>query len=117
MTKRYLLGKHGERLARAYFLQQGFQVLHENYRFGHYEIDLIVKKDDLLVFVEVKTRSSIRYGFPEETLSEKQEERIRKTADQFIYASDWQGRIRFDVISILMRNNGTELRHFPDALY
>lgn len=117
MTKRHLLGKRGEKLAKAYFLNQRFEIVCENYRYRRFEIDLIVKKGGLLVFVEVKTRTSIRFGYPEETLSVQQENRIRKAAEEYIFTSGWQGKIRFDIISIVVRKNRAVLRHFVDALY
>ncbi|MEJ2004237.1 MAG: YraN family protein [Cyclobacteriaceae bacterium] len=117
MNKRQLLGKLGERLAKQFYLGKHFEILSCNYRHRRNEIDLIVKKKDLLVFVEVKTRSSISFGYPEEMVSHRQRAGIVKAAEEYIYINDWKGRIRFDIISILKRGGSTTLKHFEDVLY
>ena len=85
-----------------------------NFRDGRKEVDIIVKKDNLLVFVEVKYRKNNEYGYPESFLSKAQEDRILDAAEEYIFQLDWQGEIRFDIISI--EANGT-LTHLEDAFH
>ncbi len=107
-------GRIGEARALDFYLSAGFRLRTKNYRHKRGEIDLIVQKEDLLVFVEVKLRTSNKFGHPEEFVSENQQDLILKTADQFIAESDWKGKIRFDIIAIDGRN---EIEHFEDAFY
>ena len=107
-------GRSGENMAVNYMVSLGFRVLHQNYRYRRGEIDLIVEKNGLLVFVEVKYRKGIQYGYPEEFVSPNQQQSIIQTADQYIHENNWQGNIRFDIIAI---NGDMEVKHFEDAFY
>ena len=66
MAKHNDIGKQGEDLAVDYFAAKRYEILHRNWRKGHWEIDLIVCKNNLLHIVEVKTKSSNKYGYPED---------------------------------------------------
>jgi putative endonuclease len=110
-------GKQGEKLAANFLISHGYEILRENYRHKRGEIDLIAKKNDLLVFVEVKSKARDRYGFPEEAVNSKKEEMIITTADQYLFEEDWQGSIRFDIISILGEGDDIRIAHFEDAFY
>ena len=105
-------GKDAEIQALTFLLQKGYELLAQNYRFGKGEIDLIVVKEDFLVFVEVRSLQSSQFGFPEETISEKKKQLLRKTAENFIFEKNWQKNIRFDIIAIL----GEQIEHFEDAI-
>ena len=115
MTDKTEIGRKGEILAAEFLVEQGFQIVARNYRFGHGEIDLIVKREDWLLFIEVKTRSSSDYGHPEEFLQDFQINRIFNAAENFIFAIDWQGNVRFDVISIKLGGKPV-IEHFEDAI-
>mgnify|MGYP000480176438 CR=1 FL=1 len=112
------LGSFGESLAYKKLLSSGYQILERNYRFSKAEVDLIVKKDDILIFVEVKTRSSSYFGQPEEFVSQNQEQLLFDAANHYMeqIGHDWE--IRFDIISILYRNkNNYQLKHLKDAFF
>ena len=70
------IGKKGEDLSAEYLLSQGYQILSRNYRFKKSEIDLICRHQELLVFVEVKSRTSVKFGYPESFISVQQQEAI-----------------------------------------
>ncbi len=110
------VGKEGEKLAADYLIENGFEVIKRNYRYRRFEIDIIAKKEETLVFVEVKTRSANYFGEPEEALDEKQSAQIIEAAENFILETDWEGDIRFDIISVLKRGK-IKITHFEDAFY
>jgi putative endonuclease len=115
MVDKTEIGRKGENVAADFLVKQGFEIAARNYRHGRGEIDLIVKRDDWLLFIEVKTRSSTSFGEPEGFLHDFQMNRIFDAAENYIFATDWQGNVRFDVISIKL---GKELviDHFEDAI-
>jgi len=115
MTDKIKLGKEGERLAANFLMECGFEVIHRNYRHSHAEIDLIVRREDWLIFVEVKTRSSSAFGEPEEAVTAKKIRMIYNAAEEYIYSIDWKGHVRFDIISIKL-GNPPEIQHFEDAI-
>ena len=78
-------GKQGEQLAERYLLDQNYTILHRNWRYSRYEIDIIALKNEVLHFVEVKLRSSKNYGMPEEHVSKKKFKFLTQAADEFLF--------------------------------
>ncbi len=112
------LGHDGETAALHYLLAQGYKLLHRNYRFRRAEVDLIMQLGPaLLVFVEVKARSSSRYGHPEEFVTEPQRQRLRLAATHLQETLDWNGDIRFDILALSPTAEGLRIEHFEDAFY
>jgi putative endonuclease len=94
------LGKQGEELAEKYLLQHGYEILHRNWRYSHYEIDIIAKKQDTIHFVEVKLRSSKTFGFPEEAVNRKKFKFLLQAADEFLFRNQQYRHVQYDVLSI-----------------
>ena len=112
------LGTFGESLAHKMLLARGYEILERNYRFSKSEVDLIVRKNEVLIFVEVKTRSSTYHGQPEEFVSQKQEELLFAAANHYMDKIDHDWEIRFDIISILYNNrNNYQVKHLKDAFF
>lgn len=110
-------GKTGEEQAARFLAENGYEVLTRNYRHQHAEIDLIAQKGKLLIFVEVKTRTNLSFGNPEEFVSYEKTKLIMKAAEHYIFATDWQHDIRFDVVSVAVASNRVQIRHIEDAFY
>ncbi|MBO3699292.1 YraN family protein [Fabibacter sp. E12] len=111
------IGRKGENLAAEHLKGKGYEILEQNYRFKKSEIDLICLDDDLLVFVEVKTRSSRAFGEPESFVSDNQKESILKAAERYMLDVDWKGDLRFDIVAIVYTNTEQEIMHLKDAFY
>lgn len=110
------LGKLGENLAADYLIQKGYKILARNYYTRYGEIDIICKKDDILVLVEVKTRQNLNYGEPEESVTGRKISHIRKAATIYLSQADvFYDEIRFDVISILIKEKQHEIKHIKNA--
>lgn len=107
-------GVEGEDLASKLLTASGHKIRQRNFRHRMSEIDIILEKGNCLIFVEVKTRTSSSFGHPEEFVSKNQEKKILEAADFYIEQIDWQGDIRFDIISII---KGKELVHIKDAFH
>lgn len=116
MTDKMEAGAKGEDLAADYLVAQGFTILFRNYRYGKSEVDLIVQRDDWLVFVEVKARTSVEYGQPEDFVDWRKSERMIRAAENFIFATDWQGHVRFDIISVHL-GDPPEIVQLEDAVH
>jgi putative endonuclease len=112
------LGKRGEDLAHRYLQRAGFQVVARNYKPGDdSEVDIVARRGELLVFVEVKTRNSDEHSAPERNIDVEKERHILRAAKAFATRAgiEWD-KVRFDVISIVM-NNPPTLAHYQDAFY
>lgn len=94
------MGKLGEELAGEYLADRGYTILHRNWRSGRYELDIIAMKGEVVHFVEVKTRASNVYGFPEENVTTKKIRHMLLAADEFLYQHPGYHHIQFDVLSI-----------------
>ena len=110
-------GKLGEEKAAAYLTDNGYEILARNHRFKKSEVDLICQKDGLLVFVEVKIRSSRAFGEPETFVSHSQQKAIIRAAEEYMHETNWGGDVRFDIIAILSQGSNEELTHLEDAFY
>lgn len=117
MAEHLETGKQGEEKAKEFLLAKGYEILLANYRYRHAEIDLIARKDKILIFVEVKTRSNTSYGMPEEFVDATKRKLIMKAAENYIFDTDWHGDIRFDVISVILGQNNSKIYHIQDAFY
>jgi putative endonuclease len=115
MSDKIKTGGKGENLAAEFLKRKGFDIVARNYRYKHAEIDLIIKRDNWLIFVEVKTRSSNSFGEPEEFVSAFKASKIFEAAEAYIFKTDWQGHVRFDVVSVMMGVE-PEILHFEDAI-
>ena len=116
MGKNNELGLEGEQLAVEYLKKKAWIIHEMNYRFSRSEIDLIASKDNLLIFVEVKTRTNTTFGLPEEFVDDKKAQNIIKGADHYIGKMDWKGNVRFDIISIVKKKR-IEIKHIEDAFF
>ncbi|MBS1487748.1 MAG: YraN family protein [Bacteroidetes bacterium] len=110
-------GKQGEKLAAEFLEKKGFEIVARNFRYRRSEIDLIVKKDNWLVFVEVKMRSSDAYGYPEDFVDNKKAKNIMEGAEEYTYQQNWQGNVRYDIVSIRDLSGEKEIVHIEDAFY
>ncbi|UOE35411.1 YraN family protein [Hymenobacter monticola] len=112
------LGQAGEAAAAAYFETRGYEVLALGYRHGRAEVDLVLRQGQaLLVFAEVKTRSSGQYGTPETFVSARKKELFRLAATHLQEELDWRGDIRFDIVALTQLSQGFRIEHFEDAFY
>lgn len=110
------IGKNGEDLATDFILKLGYEICFRNYRKGRFEIDIIAKDKNRLIFIEVKLRKSNHYGFPEEAVTQSKINQIKTAAENYIFEIDWKFDIRFDIISITAANNSKpEIVHLIDA--
>ncbi len=111
------LGKSGEQAALNFFIKRGYTLLERNYRVPCGEIDLILEKRQVLVFVEVKARRSSRYGLPQEAVGQTKQQRILKAAMWYCRERGLQGReLRFDVIALMFHPDGScDVDHIPNA--
>ena len=109
------IGNKGENLTVEYLLSNDYEIIVRNYRYKRCEIDIICKKGDILVFVEVKIRNSNKYGYPENFVSISQQERIKTAAENFIIDNNWNKNIRFDISSIVKHQKSYKITYFKDA--
>lgn len=114
---RRIVGTLGEQAAAHELEDQGYRIVHRNYRLRSGEIDLVCARDGILVFCEVKTRTGGRFGPPEEAVTYAKQRRIRRLAAEYLQREPTRaGRIRFDVIAVRVADGQVRgLRHIVDA--
>ena len=111
------LGAQGEDLATDYLKTKAFKILVRNYRQKTGEIDIIARDGECLVFIEVKTRTSLRFGQPYEAVTPKKQAQINRVALDYITRNKLHNQpMRFDVVSVLIQKNGkTDINHLPSC--
>ena len=119
MINRKRLGAWGEEQAAAYLTGRGYQLLEQNVRTPHGEIDIVCNHADRLIFVEVKTRSSTSFGYPEEAITKQKKAHMLAAAQYYLQwhpeiSGDWQ----IDVLAIesVKRQELPRITHFENVL-
>ncbi|POY39403.1 YraN family protein [Solitalea longa] len=113
------LGKRGEQIALEHLKVNGYEIIANNWRYQHAEIDLIVQKKNDLVFIEVKTRTGNFFGNPEEFVTSQKEKLFALAAEEFIYRQGHTGECRFDIVSVTFSKDGLsyQVHHIEDAFF
>ena len=115
MAQHFDLGKQGERIALQYLINKGYIIHEKNWRYGKIEVDLIAEKDERIVFIEVKTRSTDFFGEPEEAVDKGKEQQLINGAQIFINRHQLEEEVRFDIISIILNTEEVRVNHIEDA--
>ena len=109
------LGKKGEQIAIEYLSRNGYQILERNWRYLKAEIDIIAKKGNTLIVVEVKTRSTVNIIRPEEAVNNKKIKLLISAANEYVTQYNLEIEVQFDIITIHYINNKYNLNHTKDA--
>ncbi len=117
MAEHNTLGKKGEKLAVDFLSKKGYDILEKNYRYLKSEIDIIARLKDIVVVVEVKTRSTPEFGNPQDFVKPKQIQSMVKAINHYIEDNDLDVEVRFDIIAIIQNAMGTTIEHLEDAFY
>ena len=108
-------GKMGEQMTARYLTDMGFIILEHNYRRGHLEIDLIALDGDELVIVEVKSRAYDTILQPEDAVDHKKRLALIRLANEYVKTHGRKENVRFDIVSIVSKEGGTEIKHLKNA--
>jgi putative endonuclease len=117
MADSHLLGQKGEDLAADHLKKAGFRILFRNWKWGKHEIDIIADKKDLIVFVEVKTRSDDYQMHPVTAITPEKQKSIIFAADGYLKRFNIDKESRFDVIIIIKKMESYEIDHIEGAFY
>lgn len=111
------IGNEGEDIAAAYLEAKDWIIIDRNYFFEKAEVDIVATDRNYIIFVEVKSRSDIYFGRPEEYVTPEKEANIKKAAEAWVYERKMETAVvRFDVISIILHDKkAPEIEHFEDA--
>lgn len=115
MLSKKEIGIKGENLAVRFLENSGFRVLERNWRCDVAEADIIAMDGDTLVVVEVKTRTSDRFGAPEEAVNERKQEKMIEAAEIYLNEKNLENEVRFDIIAILINPSGHTINHIQSA--
>jgi putative endonuclease len=116
MAQHTTIGAQGEEIAARYLLGKKYEILQRNFRSRHGEIDIIARRKNVLIFVEVKTRRSSAFGSPLEAVSLKKQRSIGSVAQAYLQHNRLNGSAaRFDVIAVLLGSGAPEIEHIENA--
>jgi putative endonuclease len=116
-TSKQIIGSKGEDAAVKYLCQKDYVIHHRNYRIGRAEVDIVAEIDRIYVFVEVKTRSTKSFGFPESFVTDRQKNILIDAASTYTSEYQYIKSIRFDIISVLLEPSKCTVSHFEDAFW
>lgn len=114
---RQSLGQFGEQIAADYLKNQGYEIISKNFRTRYGEIDIVVRDGRTLVFIEVKSRSSVKFGTPEESITRDKQNKLRLMSAYFLSKNKLQHEShRLDVIGIIFEGSKARLRHQKNVI-
>lgn len=111
------LGKIGEQLAVDFLIENGYTILERNWHFQKAEIDILANKNNILAVVEVKTRSSLDFGLPQDFVKPKKIQLLLKAVNSYINDREIDFEVRFDIIAIHKTPKSTVVEHLEDAFF
>ena len=117
MSESQELGQKGEELAVAYLKEKSFKILFRNWTWGKNEIDIIAENREFVVFVEVKTRSDNFQEHPRTAVTNEKQKSIIRAAEGYVQRYRIDKESRFDVITIIRKNEEYEIDHIENAFY
>lgn len=109
------LGPWGEEMACKHLIAQGYQVLHRNFRFKKSEIDIIVRKGQTIVAVEVKTRTGTIVGSPFQAINKSKQRHLIAGINHYVQLLNEPIEVRMDAISIIKQGDNISIDHIMDA--
>ena len=115
MSQHYTTGRTGEEVARNYLIKKGYRILDVNWFFNHKEIDIVAQHNNVVVFVEVKTRATLAFELPQEAVTKKKMRNLVYAADAYLIQKNIDLECRFDIISVLKGEPYRILEHLEDA--
>lgn len=110
-------GLLGEQMAARYLTEKGFTILHQNWRHSHWEVDIIASLKNTLHFIEVKTRRTQKFGYPEEDVSKKKMENLINASEEYLILYPQWKWISFDILSITLIKNKPAEYFFIEDVY
>lgn len=117
MAEHNELGKLGEELAVEYLQKDGYTILATNWIFQKAEVDIIAQKENVLAVIEVKTRSSLEFGLPQDFVKPKKIQLLTKAIDAYVNQENLDLNVRFDIIAIHKEGKSFVIEHLIDAFY
>ena len=117
MAEHNELGKLGEELAVEFLRKEGYRILETNWTFQKAEIDILAQKENTLAVIEVKTRSSLDFGLPQDFVKPKKIQLLVKAVDAFVSERDLDIQVRFDIIAVHKEDKSFVIEHLIDAFY
>ncbi|MEY4433850.1 MAG: hypothetical protein RLZZ44_1985 [Bacteroidota bacterium] len=117
MAEHNELGKLGEALAADYLLKNGYEIVATNWVFQKAEIDILAQKNNTLAVVEVKTRSSIDFGLPQDFVKPKKIQLLVKAVHAYVTENDLDLEVRFDIIAISKKEQEFVIEHLTDSFF
>jgi putative endonuclease len=115
MKKAHEIGRQGEAIALHFLACKKHNILERNWRWQKAEIDINSQDEKTLVFVEVKTRSTERYGQPKEFVSLRKEALMKEAAEAYLEINELELELRFDIISIVLKNRTPKIEHIENV--
>lgn len=111
------LGRLGEELAVDFLRKEGYEIVERNWTFQKAEVDIIAKKENVLAIVEVKTRSSLDFGDPQDFVNPKKIKLLVKAVDEYVNRTEVDFTVRFDIIAVSKDATIYKIEHLEDAFY
>ncbi len=113
----YDLGREGEKIAKEYLIKNAYKVIETNWRSKGNEVDIIAKIEDIIVIIEVKSRSSTIFNLPHQAVDRNKQRSIIRVAESYILRNRLDLAVRFDIITVVFENQKHKINHIKNAFF
>lgn len=110
-----ITGNKGERLAAEFLQRKGYEIVDRNYQSKWGEVDIITKINQIIVFVEVKTKTTDKFGEPWEMVNQWKIEQVKRMGEMWCREYGWEGRVRMDVIGVYLDELEPRIEHWENV--
>ncbi len=113
-----IIGDRGEDIAENHLKKKGYKITERNFRKRSLEIDIIAEKENILVFVEVRSKTKNDFGSPEETINFKKSKKLKRNAEKYVNYKKYNGACRIDAICVIFESkNKVKLNHYKNIIF
>ena len=117
MAEHNKLGKLGEKIATEFLIKNGYEIRERNWRYRKAEVDIIAENEKYLIAIEVKTRSSVDFGDPQDFVSKKKIQLLVEAMNAYMELYDSDKEVRLDIIALTKVKNDFKIEHLKDAVF
>ncbi len=117
MTNTRIIGAKGEDIASSYLTSKGYRIIDRNFQTKLGELDIVAEKGEFIIFIEVKYRSNLSFGYPYEAVNSHKLFKLKKMVEVYMLVNKVKKQAKVEILSIWEENGETKIKHYTDLYF